>query len=316
MTVNWIFYPPVCVGLGDRLGTIIALSALASLHNSSYVMHMEWCTDPMRALIGNPAHLRYIPGWTGYDFPLATLQATLGLPSNIRLFQSDQHPSHEMMDLAPVQESGIIPAWGGNLQTSTMFCRVLKMNGGSEKRWTTRECEQAYKKAGEHVKPMDHHHYSADIPYVLVHFRSPDNNTCREGRDERPFCTAAVLQELHAAGVYLKVISNNHTFSVQWLRGLPSLHLVPSGSSAFKHMAMALSAVAIVQHASEGWSSYTSVPAMARGIPLINTFTGGGHRYAHFKHYGEVPPEFHACHEKSEFVRKAVSAWQRASLSE
>ena len=304
MTVNWIFHPPICTGLGDRLGTIIALSALASLYNSSYVMHVEWCTDPMRALIGNPRHLRFIPGWTGWDYPLETMHATLSLPSNIKLYSTGHEPKR--VDLALVSESGTIPAWGGNTQTSTMFCRALTMDGG-QTRWPTRECAQAYKKAGDHVKPLNHH--TDDTPFVLVHFRSPDHNTCLDEYYQEPFCTPVVLQELHAAGVYMKVISNNHSLSMQWLKGLPSMELVHS-SSAFKHMVLALSAVAIVQHASEGWSAYTSVPAMARGIPLINTYTGANHRYKHFKHYGEVPTEFHTCHEKSDFVHKAVTLWQ------
>jgi hypothetical protein len=47
-------------------------------------------------------------------------------------------------------------------------------------------------------------------------------------------------------------------------------------SSAFKDMVLALSAVAIVQHASHGWSSYTSVPAIDQHIywrePSVRVF--------------------------------------------
>jgi hypothetical protein len=103
----------------------------------------------------------------------------------------------------------------------------------------------------------------------------------------------------------MKVISNNHSFSMQWLRGLPSIHLVHS-SSAFQDLSLALSAVAIVQHASEGWSSYTSVPAMAHGIPLINTFAGHEHRFDLFASHGEVPREFYSCQQTDAFVREAV----------
>lgn len=305
MPVNWIFQPPICVGLGDRLGTIIALSALASLYNTSYVMHVEWCTDPTRALIGNPLHVKLIPGWTGYDYPLKTLHATLTLPNNIRLYPTGHEP--KQVDLALVSESGTIPAWDGNSQASTMFCRALTMDKERQKLWPIHECEQAYKRAGYYVKPVDHQ--ADDTPFVLVHFRSPDKNTCLHGYHQDQFCTPAVLQELRSAGVRVRVISNNHSLSMQWLRGLPSMELVHS-SSAFKDMVLALSAVAIVQHASHGWSSYTSVPAMARGIPLINTYTGENHRYAFFKHYGEVPRELHSCTNLTQFVEKAVSMWK------
>lgn len=301
MTVHWLYNNPVCTGMGDRLGMIIALSALASLHNSSYVVHMEWCTQPNRAVLSNPQFMRWIPKWTGYDFPIETLHATLTMPGNIRLYKSE----HEFTRFdGLVREDGAIPAWGANAATSTLFCRAISM-GRREREWTTRECETAYKKAGQQVQPVERE--EENFPYILIHFRSGDANT--EARDERPFCTQGVLLDLHAAGVYMKVISNNHSFSMRWLQGLPSMHMVHS-SSAFQDVMLALSAAAIVQHASTGWSSYTSVPAMARGIPLINTYTGANHRYGHFKHYGEVPREFHACHEKSEFVHKAVTLWK------
>ncbi len=143
--------------------------------------------------------------------------------------------------------------------------------------------------------------------YVLVHFRAPDNNTFTVRGHESAFCTRSVLQDLHAARVYLKVISNNHSFSMQWLTGLPSMHMVHS-KSAWEDMTLALSAAAIVQHASEGWSAYTSVPAMARGIPLINTFAGHQHKFDLFSQYGKIPSEFYACRQMQAFVRGAVSA--------
>ena len=105
----------------------------------------------------------------------------------------------------------------------------------------------------------------------------------------------------------MKVISNNHSFSMQWLRSLPfSVQLVHS-QSAFQDLALALSATAIVQHSATGWSSYTSVPAMARGIPLMNTYDGQNHRFDLFAKYGEVPREFHSCRTKGvdAFVREA-----------
>ena len=299
---HWSYEQSICSGLGDRLGTIIALSALASLHNASYVVQMEWCTDNSKVLRQNPYHLQYIPYWTGFDYPIETLHKTLRLPSNIRLFTSQQ-----MMDasgLGVVREEGRIPAAQGTVQTSTLYCNAITL-GSSDREWSSRECAEAYREAGNQLQPMQ---VSERYPrYVLVHFRAPDNNTCTMGRDEIPFCTRSVLQGLHAAGLYLKVISNNYSFSMQWLKGLPSMHMVHS-KSAWEDMTLALSAAAIVQHASEGWSAYTSVPAMARGIPLINTFAGHQHRFDLFSQYGKIPSEFYTCRQMQVFARAAVSA--------
>ena len=299
---HWLYERPICTGLGDRLGTIIALSALASLHNASYVVHMEWCTDNTKVLGQNPNHLHYIPHWTGYDYPIDTLYKTLRLPSNIRLFTSQQgiNPSR----LGIVWEEGRIPANHGTVQTSTLYCNALTLYP-SDKQWSSRECADAYRKAGNQLQPIQ----APDrYPrYVLVHFRGADNNTYTIGRDEITFCTRSVLQDLQAAGVYLKVISNNHSYSMPWLKGFPSMHITHS-RLAWEDMSLALSAVAIVQHASEGWSAYTSVPAMARGIPLINTFAGRQHRFDLFAQYGPVPSEFYTCQQMQAFVRAAVSA--------
>jgi hypothetical protein len=77
--------------------------------------------------------------------------------------------------------------------------------------------------------------------------------------------------------------------------------------TAWSDMQLALGAAAIVQHASEGWSSYTSVPAMAKEIPLINTYKGMRHRYSFFTQYGDLPPEFYSCKQIRTFVRIAVN---------
>lgn len=273
---------------------ILALSALASLHGSSRVVHMEWCTQPERAVLGNPQFMRWIPRWTGYDYPIATLHDALALPNNVRLYSSGHSP-RTFQGL--VTEDGTVPAWGAISLTSTMYCRALTMGPG--RNWTVQECVRAYKQVSLQFRPVKAR--EEDMPYVLVHFRSGDANT--EARDERPFCTPDVLRELHAAGMYMKVISNNHSFSLEWMRGLPSVYLVHS-NSVFQDIELALSATAIVQHASTGWSSYTSVPAMAKSIPLINTFTGSEHRFDFFARFGAIPTEFHSCKDMDSFMQK------------
>jgi hypothetical protein len=303
---NWLYDNPICTGLGDRIGIIIALSALASLHSNSTnqaVVHMEWCTEPERVLVGNHHFRRWVPGWTGFDFPIEALLASFILPANVRLYATSQPPMYIFRDQR-VLHGGPVPAWEGTSQTSTLYCKSLRME--RDLIASTQDCEMAYKEAGKQIRVRN---TAEDIPYVLVHFRSPDDNTCRQMRDEKPFCTHAVLRELHQAGLYMKVISNNHSFSMQWLRSLPFSVQLIHGRSACQYLALALSATAIVQHSATGWSSYTSVPAMARGIPLINTYDGLNHRFDLFASYGAVPQEFHSCRTGVDnFVRAARQA--------
>lgn len=58
----------------------------------------------------------------------------------------------------------------------------------------------------------------------------------------------------------------------------------------------------LVQHAWGGWSSYSSVPALASGVPIINTFRGQPHRYNLFENQGGLPSEMYRCSQLSRFT--------------
>ena len=188
------------------------------------------------------------------------------------------------------------PPFHGIPQTSTLYWKTMKF---SDRLWSQDEYIEAYKNAGKEfsstLSVFD------DPPYVLVHFRGPNDNT--ELRDETSFCTRQVLLKLHEAGIRMRIISNNYTHTMKWLRRLPSIEIVHLGNE-FSNLQLVLGARSIVQHASNGWSAYTSIPAMAKSIPLINTFYNEyQHRYSILSEYGDVPPEFHTCHQMDDFVR-------------
>lgn len=297
----WLYNNPICTGLGDRLGMLLSLSALARL--DSTVVYMEWCTDPTRAVISNPLFMQYIPQWSGYDFPLETLETHFYLPHNVHLYTSWSAPPslpHERLVQWGMPDQ--LPAFSAIPLTSTMYGRALRLGNDASRQRTNAEYLQAYREAGKEMRTVNHDN---DLPYVLIHFRASDHNT--DQRNEIPFCTRQVLRRLHDSGIYMKVISNNHSFALQWMKGLPSVHMVHS-HSVFEDIGLALNAAAIVQHASTGWSSYTSVPAMAKEIPLINTYTGSNHRYDVFAQYeGGLPEEFFSCTQVEVFVKRVAS---------
>jgi hypothetical protein len=258
---------------------------------------MEWCEDASRASIANPLHLKYIPQWTGYAFHLKTLLEHITVPSNIRFYSGLQSPS---IPYRLVRLHHQAPAIQGIPLTSTLYWKALQF---SDRQWTGEDYRQAYMEAGNEIK-WKGRHQDTQQPYVLVHFRCPDHNTHK--RDETSFCTRKVLRRLQAAGVKLRGISNNHTLSSIWLQGLDLEHILEPGSYV-KDMELILGAAAIVQHASEGWSSYTSVPAMAKGKPLINTYKGNHHRHSFFLQYGDLPPEFFSCGQIKRFTQAAAN---------
>lgn len=291
--VPWLFGNPVCTGMGDRLGIIIALSALASLHDNSTV-YMEWCTDTQRVMVGNPLHMKFIPKWTGWSYPMETVRAHISLPGNVRFFLTDQQPAFQFKLVSDGSEA---PPYHGIPQTSTLYWKSLRM---SDTRVSDDQYVQAYKTAGNQVKSLVDH-----VPdYVLVHFRGPDDNTWRPDDSVfrmQNFCTREVIRAVHNAGIFMRVISNNYTNTLQWLKGLPSIEIVHLGN-AMTDLQLVLSAAGIIQHGLHGWSAYSSIPAMARSIPLINTYSGYEHRFKVFQQYGDLPVEFHKCNQIQEFL--------------
>ena len=286
---TWHFQTPICTGLGDRLGIVLALSALASLHGDNTTVWMEWCSDPQKVVLTNAVFFHYIPRWTGWDYPLDQLQTYIKMAANVKFYSSDERPP----SAPPVMIGHELPSENGITQASTLYWRTLRLS--NERSWTPSQYVRAYKNVP--LVPVN----EAAFPYVLVHFRGPDRNT--HVRDEIHYCTKQVILALWLrTRAHMRVISNNGSHALKWLEGLPSLEII-HGTSAFADMQLALNAVAIVQHASEGWSSFTSVPAMAKSIPLINTYNGREHRHAFFAHHGGLPAEFHTCMDIQAFIQ-------------
>jgi hypothetical protein len=178
-------------------------------------------------------------------------------------------------------------------QTSTLYWKALQLSSvvRSEDQYL-----QAYKLAGRQFRSK----VSAEGQYILVHFRGPDDNTPQ--KDEIPFCTREAIHRLLKTGIPMRTISNNYTHTMKWLRGLPSIEIVHLGTE-FSNLQLVLNAVAIVQHAPGGWSAFTSVPAMSKSIPLINTYNGKEHRFSKvFAQIGKVPQEFYSCAQMEDFI--------------
>jgi hypothetical protein len=291
----WLYDSSICTGFGDRLGIIIALSALARLHDNSTV-YMEWCTDTQRVSLGNPLHMKFIPKWTGWNYPMETVRAHITLPGNVRFFLTDQQPA---LQFKLVSDGSGAPVYHGIPQTSTLYWKSLRM---SDMKLGEDQYIQAYKSAGNEVGSLAKH----VSDYVLVHFRGPDDNTWRPDDSVfrmQNFCTREVVRAVHSARIFMRVISNNYTNTLQWLEGLPSIEIVHLGD-ALTDLQLVLSAAAIIQHGLHGWSAYSSIPAMAKSIPLINTYSGYEHRYTVFQQYGNLPAEFHKCNQIELFLSR------------
>ena len=284
---EWVHHRNVCTGLGDRVCTLLALSAVARAFNVT--VHMRWCTDPMSAEALGPLHMRYIPAWTGWHYPLPARA-----PTGLRVAVEEQTQGPIIVDWAsrvpPMQALQCLPRLGHELYQLPPRPPV-----------SPADFQAAYYQAADELFPASSNRTKEE---VVLHIRTRNHNT--HARDERPssFCTRAVLRMLLAAGQPVVAITDGPKRARRVL-GPAYRHLLRNASSdAWDDMARLADARGILQHASEGWSSYSGVPALARRVPLLNTFFAetSEHRHDLFAAYGGLPPHFYRCRDARLFV--------------
>lgn len=293
-TEVWYYAHSVCTGLGDRVCALLSMAAVARAFNVTVVV--PWCTDPMASDALGPLHLRFIPGWTGWRYP-----PPAHLPPGVRLLDVEPEASKKnvVVDWAsrvpPIQALGCLPRLGHELfQLPPHHTPVSQA-----------AFEAAYHSAAaEGFLPRAPR---MDDNVVVLHIRTPNRNT--HVRDERPssFCTCTVVRMLLAAGLRVVALTDGRRHARRVLGRAYRHLLLASSKDAWADMDRIAHARGIVQHASEGWSSYSGVPALARRVPLLNTFLEGEattseHRHDLFESYGGLPPHFYRCREARLFV--------------
>ena len=136
-------------------------------------------------------------------------------------------------------------------------------------------------------------------PELIIHVRGPDRNTHEMDQNFYNFCTLKAMRRARELDLEVILITNNMSHATRLLHGF-SYEI--SKDQALNNMELLLTVQGgIIQHAGEGWSSFSSVPSMAKGIPLLTTYFRQPHRYDYFKQYGTLPSEFHTCDQLENF---------------
>lgn len=290
---SYIFDRPICTGLGDRLGTMLSLAALARLENATVVF--LWCDDPA------PAILRIrpqVPSWVGFNYSLPELKKRFKLPPEIRFVSDLSHWRH----LPPVQwnnDKTSLPAEMGS--DSIPHIAWLTMRMGVHPRPIINTFQEAYRAVTE---PLTRR--ARPPPLIVVHLRGPDENTFwTEDYDAAEhYCTAAVIRELWDHPVQFHVVSNNLDWAITLLGRRANVFYMDSFATPYDDLERLLSASAIIQHAGGGWSSYSAVPALITQVPMINTYDirRPHHRFHHFQRQLGLPANFYDCGRIQPFV--------------
>ena len=301
---EWTYHRSMCTGLGDRFGILLSLAAAARAYHTNGTVTFRWCAHPMQHN-DSPDLQRAIPGWTGYGYRLSDLHAHFRLPEGLRIVPqwSAADPSAEISDTG----SSRIPAVQGLPFLPTLGHEMFAVEG--------RPCvapeafRRAYREAAAQLRPL-----AEVVPArfdVVVHMRAWDRNTAAVDMQDAHFCTRAVLGALLDANVTsVAVLSHDRKWARRTL-GARFRRLLLRQATPWEDMAMLLDGArrGIVQHASEGWSAFSTVPAFARpGVALINTYGGQQqHRFDYWRLFGPIPDGLYRCHETAAFVAHVVA---------
>ena len=285
-TPVWRYNRTVCTGLGDRLGAMLTVATLAYLSNVE--IEMEWCTDP--SVIYDDQR-RFMPRWRGFNYSLPVFTAMFSTPANLRLVEK-----------FPDQERPLVSYTGNELPANEALDQVYTLASRTTRLRVpvlSEDFIRAYHVVGSQL--ASRHPPVPPGAYVAVHMRAPDSNTYAYNWDPTLFCTNKLIQAVLRHGFALVVISND----LRWAKAVLTSHQVTFvNGTAFEDLSLLVNALAIIQHATPGYSTYSNVPSMARGIPLINTYKGKDHRYLLFQTHGDIPAEFYTCSQRGEFLKR------------
>ena len=289
----WQYHRAVCTGLGDRLGAMLTLAALA--YSARTMVEMEWCSAPPLDVLERIRPT--IPGWAGYSYPLDSFLRAFTTPSNVRLIAA---PGFAPDGPKVSHHGNQQPAEEGRDQLYSLAWLTTRLRDPVE----GADFARAYHVVGAALQARSPPR--AQRPYVVLHMRALDTNTPDfYGVTQAYFCTRQAVKALVERGITVLVISNNVEWAAADLGEDSGAVVLPPTATAYDDMSLLLSADGIIQHC-RFYSSFSSVPAMARGIPHINTYSGPTHRYELFREAGSLPAEFHTCSEQDLFVNRIV----------
>lgn len=296
---KYLFDRAICTGLGDRVGSMLTLAALARMKGVQVVF--GWCNDPSE--VYSRLH-QHIPRWTGYNYSLTEFIKRFNPPSEIIIVEriTEKHKR-----LPRVQWEGIgIPAEYGSDSVYTIAWKTTRLGA---MKISAQSFAEAYHGVSRSIGE------NARQPYIAVHLRGPDDNTYSPPLNAwdnlEEYCTGKVLKRLMSLNMTLIAISNNRP----WANELLGKHLhAREQVTAYDDFSLLLGASAIVQHAWGGWSSFSSVPALASQIPIINTFRGVPHRHQLFLQQGGLPIEMYNCDQQSQYMQAVKTTFDGVKL--
>lgn len=298
----YVYDRPICTGLGDRVGILATLAALARLHGVKIVF--EWCQDPSQIF---PRVRKHIPQFVGWNYSGEEFVRRFWPHQEDLVLVADNLTHYQRQMVGRVAWEGLaVPGEAGLDHCYTTAWKTMRVPGQPE--FDANTFKNFYKLAARAV--VGHGAGRRPDKYVVVHMRGPDHNNYNpfEGCHDAPemYCTKQVLKrvikDIPSAKIF--AMSNNVTW-MKWLIKHKRIEYLEHRHD-YDDFDLLLGASGIVQHALHGWSAYSSNPAMLAGVPMITTYKPNQplFRLDWFRDHGGVPDEFHDCNQIGAFVQK------------
>ncbi|WP_326533950.1 hypothetical protein [Pseudorhodoferax sp.] len=239
-------------GMGDRMANMLCVAALARARGLQCLI--QWRNDPLQP------HRQY--DWQA-------LRRHMGVPDGVHVV--DDVDAFDFAGARCVElrtQGNELPATNAYDCIYTLAHRAL---GGAAPAVNAAEMASSYRSVcAEWTVDPPNHVAPPFARYVALHLRGTDKRTPRIAFD-----TAHLLRQL-LPHVQVVVVSDDGPLRRRFLQKFPSLWSHPDTPdetlSILRDWKTLLGASAIVQHSLHGWSAFSSVAAMARGIPLLNTY--------------------------------------------
>jgi hypothetical protein len=301
----FLFDRPICTGLGDRVGTMLSLAALARVENATIAY--LWCEDPS---VVYPRVGKWIPRWTGWEYNLTEFRARFRPPPEIVFVQDLADPSLQRLPKVVWGESMPFPAEQGSDSIPQIGWLTMRLPTLTKLDYIN-QFQAHYRNI---IAPIAAAQPDVHGPFILVHLRGPDDNTPLFDMDTPDhYCTGRVVRALlrRKLGMPVYAISNNLTWANEMLEG--RVPILEDAGSAYDHFSLLVAAKAIIQHAWGGWSAYSSVAALISGAPMISTYDPAAphHRFRLFKSQLAIPPNFYDCTQIPDFTQAILSRAER-----
>lgn len=272
---KWKYDRRVCSGLGDRMCLFFIMAGLGRVANA--IVYVRWCEEGQHG------------GSRTYD--IESYKATLGFPEHV-IFVPDGVFDMVTVGMADVRSDNteIIANEGYDC------CYAIgQKTFRAPAVFNSSDFTRAYQEEGrEWALPKP----APEDRYVILHVRGDD----KQDMNINDFCTVEAVRAVAAVGLRIVVVTDDRSLADSVIQHTDNIPVYAADSDVYNNVALIHGAAGVLQHAKDGWSSFSSSVVLFRGVPLLNTWRGGYNRIREFERVGGKTWELRMCEGIDGFV--------------